>query len=233
MADNTAERVLELAMNEVGEEDGGKYIAFYNELTGIGLPANAAWCAAWVTYIMRRAGVPTESVLNFKGCATASEWFAERGRFKTRKSGYVPLPGDIIMYEWSPEDEYTECDDGDDHTGIVEKTENGLVYTIEGNNNGMCRRTRRSLGDKYISGYCIPIYNVRGADDMLSYEDFVKYMRRYEREKAERPVSEWAEGAVKYCRENGIMNGDDDGEFRPQSAVTRQEVAQVIYNLRG
>lgn len=230
MADNTAQRVLKLAREELGTVGGEKYIAYYNELTGIGLPLDAAWCAAWVTYIMRRAGVPEDSVLNYKGCATASEWFAGRGRFKKR-GDYLPRPGDIIMYEWSPENEGTQYDDGDDHTGIVERVENGRVYTIEGNSGNACRRCERSLDDEYISSYCVPIYNT-GADELMSYEQFKKYMERYENEKSKRTVSEWAKQAVEYCRSNGLMIGDTSNGFRPQSAITRQEVAQVVYNLR-
>lgn len=37
--------------------------------------------------------------------------------------------GDIIFFDW-------ENDGETDHTGIVEKTENNTVYTIEGNSSG-------------------------------------------------------------------------------------------------
>lgn len=157
---NTPERVLELARGELGATSGDKYIRYYNGITGIGLPYGVAWCAAWVTWVMRHAGVPVDSVLNYKGCATASDWFEARGRFRSRKSGYVPKPGDIIMYEWNPEDEGTPYDDGDDHTGIVEYVEDGIVHTIEGNNGGQCRRDWWSLSNSYISGYCVPLYNM-------------------------------------------------------------------------
>lgn len=157
---NTAARVLELARGELGITNGDKYIRYYNELTGIGLPYGVAWCAAWVTWVMRHAGVPLDSVLNYKGCTTASEWFAAQGRFRPNSSGYIPKPGDIIMYEWNPENEGTPYDDGDDHTGIVERVENGKVYTIEGNNGGQCRRDWWGLTNAKISGYCIPLYNM-------------------------------------------------------------------------
>lgn len=50
-------------------------------------------------------------------------------------------------------------------------------------------------------------------------------------QQAKKPVSIWAQPAVAYCRENGIMNGDRDGTFRPQSFITRQESAQVAMEL--
>lgn len=48
---------------------------------------------------------------------------------------------------------------------------------------------------------------------------------------AKKPVSGWATEAVTYCKEKGIMNGDTDGNFCPQSLITRQEVAQVAMTL--
>ena len=234
--DNTAARVLELAQGEIGATGGEKYVRYYNGLTGAGLPLDCAWCAAWVTWVMRHAGVPADSVLNYKGCATASDWFAAQGRFRSRSSGYIPKPGDIIMYEWNPQNEGTAYDDGDDHTGIVERVEHGRVYTIEGNNGGQCRRDWWGLTNAYISGYCVPQYNIqtnenKEDDGMLTYEQWKEYQQRYEQEKAAKPVSSWAQEAVGYCREHGLMSGDGDGGFRPQSPITRQEAAQVARNL--
>ena len=39
---------------------------------------------------------------------------------------YEPKVGDIIFFDW-------EGDGTTDHVGIVEKCENGTVYTVEGN----------------------------------------------------------------------------------------------------
>ena len=65
----------------------------------------------------------------------------------------------------------------------------------------------------------------------VSYEQFKEYMARYQKEQGEKPVSGWAEKAVEHVKETGAMVGDGNGKFRPQSPVTRQELAQVLYNL--
>lgn len=44
-------------------------------------------------------------------------------------------------------------------------------------------------------------------------------------------VSDWAREAVEFVRDQGLMNGDTDGNFRPQSPITRQELAAVLKNL--
>lgn len=48
-----------------------------------------------------------------------------------------------------------------------------------------------------------------------------------------KPVSSWAKDAVEFVQKEGLMNGDADGQFRPQSNVTRQELAAVLKNLSG
>ena len=47
---------------------------------------------------------------------------------------------------------------------------------------------------------------------------------------AKKPVSNWAKEAVEFVQAEGLMNGDTDGNFRPQSPITRQEVAAVLMN---
>lgn len=49
-------------------------------------------------------------------------------------------------------------------------------------------------------------------------------------EQARKPVSSWAKDAVAFVQAEGLMNGDADGSFRPQSFITRQEVAAVLKN---
>lgn len=41
----------------------------------------------------------------------------------------------------------------------------------------------------------------------------------------------WSEEAIKFCKENGIMKGYDDGTFKPTQQVTREELAVVAMRL--
>lgn len=63
-------------------------------------------------------------------------------------------PGDIIFFDWE------DSNDGKaDHVGIIEKTENGRVYTIEGNSTGdMCKQKDYSIDSSVILGYGTPMY---------------------------------------------------------------------------
>lgn len=45
-----------------------------------------------------------------------------------------------------------------DHVGIVEKVENGTVYTVEGNSGDSCRENHYAVGYYEIMGYGVPQY---------------------------------------------------------------------------
>lgn len=42
----------------------------------------------------------------------------------------------------------------------------------------------------------------------------------------------WAAGAIAFVKEKGLMQGRADGNFKPNDAVTRTEIATVIVNYR-
>ena len=50
-------------------------------------------------------------------------------------------------------------------------------------------------------------------------------------ELAKKPAADWAQEAVEFVQAEGLMHGDAEGGFRPQSFITRQEVAAVLKNL--
>lgn len=62
--------------------------------------------------------------------------------------------GDIIFFDWA------DSNDGKaDHVGIVEKCENGIVYTVEGNSNeDTCRQKQYDINSSVILGYGTPMY---------------------------------------------------------------------------
>ena len=68
--------------------------------------------------------------------------------------GIFQKHGDIIFFDWE------ESNDGQaDHVGIVEKTENEKVYTIEGNAKGdCCKRNEYNVNSRVILGYGTPMY---------------------------------------------------------------------------
>ena len=72
------------------------------------------------------------------------QWFKDRGQWIDGSA--EPVPDMIIFFDW-------DGDGRSDHVGIVEKFEEGMIYTIEGNSNDVCKEKRYAVGDKVIMGY--------------------------------------------------------------------------------
>lgn len=65
----------------------------------------------------------------------------------------------------------------------------------------------------------------------LTYDQWKTYKAKYENERAAHSECGWASNAIDFCKDSKIMSGDSDGRFRPNSEITRQEIAQVAKNL--
>ena len=52
----------------------------------------------------------------------------------------------IIFFDWNNDN---HCD----HVGMVEKADNGIVYTVEGNSNDEVRRNTYAVNSNVIMGY--------------------------------------------------------------------------------
>ena len=61
--------------------------------------------------------------------------------------------GDIIFFDWED-----KRDNRADHVGIVDKVEDGKVYTIEGNTSNKCAERMYSFDDAQVMGYGSPKY---------------------------------------------------------------------------
>ncbi len=114
------------------------------------------WCAYFVSWCARNAGISTSVVPRLGNCAATVEWYKKHSVFYSGSSGYVPKAGDIIFFNWSGGSTAK-------HIGIVTGVSGNNVYTIEGNTGSdrgyMCCGRTRSRTAGYIVGYGVPAYN--------------------------------------------------------------------------
>ena len=98
--------------------------------TGAGMVCSRVeWCACFVSKCAANAAYIDAGVIpKYAGCVNGVQWFQDRGQWLDNNA--EPAPGMIIFFDW---DDENGQDGLSDHTGIVEKVENGRVYTIEGN----------------------------------------------------------------------------------------------------
>lgn len=136
--------IVEVALTQVGNEGGEPYWSWY------GYSYRVAWCAIYVSWCADQCGFLDAGVLpKLEGVRPYVDWFMERGQWQGRD--YEPSPGDIIFFDW-------ENDGLADHVGIVEKVEDGLIYTVEGNTGDTCAERRYHVGNTPIYGFGCPSY---------------------------------------------------------------------------
>lgn len=112
-----------------------------------GFGSRVEWCACFVSWCADRCGyIASGACPKFAGCTQGAQWFKNRGKWLAGSG--TPSSGMIIFFDW---DLSGDCD----HVGIVEKVENGRVYTIEGNSGDACRRCSYPVGYNQIVGYGI------------------------------------------------------------------------------
>lgn len=136
--------IVEVALTQLGNEGGQPYWSWY------GFEGRVEWCACFVSWCADQCGYIESGIIpKFAGCVDGANWFKGNGQWQDRS--YEPSAGDIIFFDW-------EGDGETDHVGIVEKCENGVVYTVEGNSGDACRQNQYTIGSSSIYGYGVPAY---------------------------------------------------------------------------
>ena len=137
--------LVAVAQSQVGNVGGAPYWSWY------GFSSRVEWCAIFVSWCAGQCGLlDSGAVPKFSGCGTGVQWFQSRGQWLPGSA--TPEPGMLIFFKWYGSDALIA-----DHVGIVERVENGRVYTIEGNSNDMVRRNSYPVGYGEIKGYGVAL----------------------------------------------------------------------------
>ena len=138
--------IVSVALSQVGNVGGEPYWSWY------GFSGRVEWCACFVSWCANECGyIDTGVIPKYAGCVNGVQWFKDRGQWMDGSA--EPAPGMIIFFDWNDEN----GQDGlSDHTGIVEKVENGRVYTIEGNSGDSVRQNSYPVGHYEVLGYGCP-----------------------------------------------------------------------------
>ena len=132
-------QIVSVAMSQVGNQGGEKFWSWY------GFNGRVEWCGCFVSWCSAQCGlIESGAVPKFASCPAGVEWFRSNGKWKDNT--YSPAAGTIIFFDWNG-------DGMSDHVGIVEKCENGRVYTVEGNSGDTVRQESYIVETSVILGY--------------------------------------------------------------------------------
>ena len=136
--------IVEVALTQLGNEGGQPYWSWY------GFGGRVEWCACFASWCADQCDYLESGIIpKFSLCSDGVNWFKGKGQWQDKN--YEPQAGDLIFFDWG-------SDGSIDHVGIVEKCENGTVYTVEGNSGDACKQQSYPVGSGSIYGYGIPAY---------------------------------------------------------------------------
>lgn len=145
------DQIVAVALSQVGNVGGEPYWSWY------GFGSRVEWCACFVSWCANECGyIDTGVIPKFAGCVNGVQWFRERGQWAD--NSMEPSPGMIIFFDWDNKGGSGPQDGQSNHVGIVQKVENGVVYTIEGNSGDSCRVNQYPVGYYEILGYGVVAY---------------------------------------------------------------------------
>jgi len=122
---------------------------------GYTVQSTDSWCAVFVSAAAIESGL-TEIIPTECGCERQIGLWQESGLWEEEDHA-IPLPGDIIYYNWDQK-KPGENTGWSDHVGIVVGTKWPFVKVIEGNYDDMVKYRILPLGDIRIRGYGKPDY---------------------------------------------------------------------------
>ena len=156
------DRVLAAAAAMVGVKGGSaehhRLVNDYNSVkplpVGYAVKNSDDWCDIFTTVIFQREGL-SDLIGRECGVERHIHIFKRLGIWN-EDGNSTPEAGDIITFNW---DQNSQQNDGwADHIGIVEKVENGIIHTIEGNSNNEVKRNTYRIGHGNIRGFASPRY---------------------------------------------------------------------------
>ena len=136
--------IVEVALTQLGNEGGQPYWSWY------GFGGRVEWCACFASWCADQCGYLESGIVpKFSLCSDGVNWFKGKGQWQDKN--YEPQAGDLIFFDWGSNGSI-------DHVGIVERCENGTVYTVEGNSGDACKQQSYPVGSGSIYGYGCPNY---------------------------------------------------------------------------
>ena len=89
----------------------------------------------------------------------------------------------------------------------------------------------------YVSGYPDGTFKPNGSTTRAEFASMIAKAMGYESEPSDSDTmfpdvanDFWAKAAINFCAQNGIIEGYDDGTFKPNQTITRQEAAAILNN---
>ena len=208
--------LLDLAESQLGITEypiGSNHVLYNTEYYGRDVIGDSyPWCVTFLWWLFNHAGEAKAFFNSGKtaSCSILKSLYEAEGRYYT-DGNYNP--GDIALLTFRADKQIQHC-------GLITKKFDDYNYiTIEGNtspglegsqDNGGCV-AKKKRHKRNIVGVCRPEYS--------SEPKLPDY------------IGHWAQTNIEWALNNKIANGYPDGDFKPNSNMTRAEAITLAKNL--
>lgn len=237
-AQSQSGKVVSAALSQVGYTERSDEFTQFGQWFGI---SKGYWCDMFVSWCADQAGVPREIFPPSASCTAHVRLFTKKGQYvrsAARGGNALPQQGDLIFF-------YDPICDPDGrrltHVGLVLYTENGRVYTVEGN--ALTNRTdcayqilhenhrdkldpddyvavnSYSLDAPQIHGYAVPAYTSREALALDGFVDLGRFAAQH--------------GQFRVLCDEGVMASTSSHTFSPRGGMSRGEFLSDVLSLYG
>ncbi len=116
------------------------------------------WCASFITFCLKRAGIPKTLCPQHVNCTSWLNIFKKGSSDYSYKDAgsYTPIMGDIVFFKTS-----STSSRPSDHVGIVLSADKDCLYTIEGNTGGGVFFKTYDIDNSKIVGFGVPKYKTK------------------------------------------------------------------------
>lgn len=203
------------------------------------------WCATTVTAAGMAAGL-SDIIFGECSCSRMIELYKKAGRWM-ENDAYRPQIGDILMYYWKDGSNYatTDCTANPNHVGVVGAVSGNNITVYEGNKGEAVATRTIQVNGRYIRGYCLPDYASKATketqkedtEDMdiskLTDAQILELAQRIDTVLSAQAPSPWSANARTWAEKQGIISGDQSGNKKYKKYATREELAQILYNIEN
>ena len=156
--------LLHIATSYLGTEETSeahkKIIDGYNSheplAQGYEVKYDDDWCATFVSFAAIECGL-TDMIPTECSCERQIGLWQEMGRWE-ENDAHLPLPGDIIYYDWDVRT-LGDSTGWSDHVGIVVGTHGPFIKVVEGNKDDAVSYRYVIRWDPRIRGYGLPTFS--------------------------------------------------------------------------
>lgn len=197
------EKVIGAAYDELGYMEGKNNYNKYGIAYGVN---NVPYCMIFLWWCFMVAG-DAKAFYAGRKTASCSQYYSWAKSMGFTHDFSDTIPGDIALMAF-------DGTQNKNHAGIVVKVINGSdIVTIEGNttlDNGGEGVSLKTRNKSCVTGIVRPNYLP---------SDVQK--------------GRWSEDAIRYNYGRGLLEGFEDGTFRPQQPTTREEIAMILWRMNN